>query len=37
MNQNMNWFMIPVKIFERAIDFYSVLFDQKISKDEDHK
>lgn len=37
MNQNMNWFMIPVKIFERAVDFYSVLFDQKISKDEDHK
>jgi len=33
----MNWFMIPTKIFDRANDFYNVLFDTTLEKDEDYK
>ena len=27
MNNTVNWFVIPVKIFERSHNFYNVLFD----------
>lgn len=37
MIKNMNWFMIPTKIFERANDFYNVLLDTQIELDEDYK
>lgn len=37
MINNMNWFMVPTKIFERAHDFYNILLDTQLELDEDYK
>lgn len=36
MIKNINWFMLPTKIFERAVDFYNVLFDVQLELDKDY-
>ncbi len=33
----MNWFMVPTKIFDRANNFYNILFDTHLELDEDYK